>query len=753
MVKRVVLIVAMLASAMAMALATGPASAADHRVAFVVGNSHYKNSSYNLENPDNDARAVAAKLKALGFDTVEAYDYDLEQFGQALQKFSSHAQNADAVLFYYAGHAMQLEGKNYLMPVDADPKTAFQAKHQMINLDEVHNALDRSSGVKIMILDACRDNPMAKRIYANRSLGGDRGLARVDVAQGLITFYAAAPGDVASDGQGGHSPFTKALLDHIGDAGVDIIDMFRLVSDEVKTNTGGRQTPNIDMISAPTSFFLVSPEFAWDKIKDSHNPDIFRRFIERYPNSAQALIAKEQYDKFKAENDAKLHWETIRNLKDPEAFRDFIKQYPNSVLSDFAHKRLTQLAANGWDQIKSSNDPDDFRTFADQFPDSVESPLAQKRGDELRRAAETWNRIKESGNLDEFRQFVERYPNSAQMRLAQRQYQELKAATENWDRIKYSNNPNDFRKFIRSHPLSANADLALKQLSKLLESPQRTDLAKNQPPPVSPQPKAVPTIKSTVTILPDTESAQPTGPAITGTTPQDSAQKQDSPQNQDGAQKNAGLSVEKPQPVAPVTPPERPAEVAVALAPTTSAKTYQPAVKEPPESLPDRRLENAQKFAALMAPGIKCSLDRQQADAFGKGDVAGMRELAASTSCVDVRAALMDRIAAVAQAQKAREEACAHEGDRLTQLKKQAKPSLQDVRAFEKSMSCGRLRQEARDFIASLEPRPAKTVHHHYQAPTRPQRTERASAPQPRASENAARSRPVPRLQIQGIGF
>lgn len=241
---------------------------AERRVALVVGNSRYKGAS--LLNPRNDAQDVADGLKALGFEVQSlVIDAGKREMEIALQRFAQKATVADTALFFYAGHAMQYQGRNYLMPIDAEVEDEFSVRYQMIDLEEVRAALERANGVKIMILDACRNNPLAARLQAsNRSAATTRGLARIDKTQGMVIAYATAPDDVADDGKGRNSPFTAALLKWLKEP-LEIGTMLRRVASDVNDQTNGRQRPETS-ISLLSDFYLnqndVADIAAWGNV-------------------------------------------------------------------------------------------------------------------------------------------------------------------------------------------------------------------------------------------------------------------------------------------------------------------------------------------------------------------------------------------------------------------------------------------------------------------------------------------------------
>ena len=213
------------------------------------------------------------------------------------QQFARKVTAADSALFFYAGHAMQYQGKNYLMPTDAELEDDISLRYQMIAIDDVRAALDRSNGVKIMILDACRNNPLADRLARNmgnlnRNIGPTRGLARVEKTQGMVVAYATAADDVAQDGAGRNSPFTTALLNRMQEPGVEVEIMFRRVTADVNTQTGGRQRPET-YISLLSEYYLnQNDKSQWETLKDSGNVAALKEFVGKYPSSTYAVQAQ-----------------------------------------------------------------------------------------------------------------------------------------------------------------------------------------------------------------------------------------------------------------------------------------------------------------------------------------------------------------------------------------------------------------------------------------------------------------------------
>ncbi|MGE0255762.1 MAG: caspase domain-containing protein [Alphaproteobacteria bacterium] len=229
----------MRSAAMALAVLLGvavalPAEAA--RKALVIGNSAYK--AQPLANPVNDATDMAARLKALGFDVVTATNATRSQMAVAILDFQKRLAAGDEAVVFYAGHGVQVNGTNYLMPVDAEPGSEAEVEFVAIDLDRVLRILNSTgTSANLLLLDACRNNPFEQKFR-----GGARGLARVESASGTLISYAAAPGTVAADGRGRNSPYTQAVLTALEEPGLTVEDVLKRVHVAVRRSTGDRQT-------------------------------------------------------------------------------------------------------------------------------------------------------------------------------------------------------------------------------------------------------------------------------------------------------------------------------------------------------------------------------------------------------------------------------------------------------------------------------------------------------------------------------
>lgn len=210
---------------------------AANRVALVIGNGAY--STAPLRNPPNDARDIAQALRDLNFDVIEHVDADEKTMVEAIDAFYGKLKQSVVGLFYYAGHGMQVDGYNYLIPVGARVSSESDVRYEAIEAERVLGKMeDSGNDVNIVFLDACRDNPFARSFRS-----GSRGLVRMDAPKGTFIAYATEPGSVAVDGTGRNSPFTGSLLKHLRTPGLKIEDVVKRVRVDVTAETGDKQLP------------------------------------------------------------------------------------------------------------------------------------------------------------------------------------------------------------------------------------------------------------------------------------------------------------------------------------------------------------------------------------------------------------------------------------------------------------------------------------------------------------------------------
>lgn len=316
------------------ALAGAEQSHAEVRVALVLGNGGYENA-VKLPNAAADAEAMAALLKTQGFDVVLGTNLSRDQMAEKLGVFSKTSAGADVALFFYAGHGMQLAGRNYIVPVDANLASELDVKMRTIDVESVLQDTMGDAKVKLVLLDACRDNPFAKQMAQNapktRSLSIGSGLAELKGGEGTLIAFATAPGQVAIDGEGEHSPFTKALLQHLSAPDVEIRHALTNVRVQVQEDTKKQQLPwentsltgffymNRSAGSSPPTQAAVAPGpepspvrqgalelELWSSVKGSNNPDEYQAYVEKFPNGTFADLARGRIASLKAGKDTAL---------------------------------------------------------------------------------------------------------------------------------------------------------------------------------------------------------------------------------------------------------------------------------------------------------------------------------------------------------------------------------------------------------------------------------------------------------------
>lgn len=266
---------------------------AERRVALVIGNSPYQHMAA-LKNPSNDASDMAAALRGLGFEVMERPNVERKDVRELLKDFSRLLAGADSAVVYYAGHALEYRGQYYLVPIDAALEDADALKYDMLSVADLRDLLGRVRGLRMMILDACRNDPLdtsailspeaaraVRRAELERSLSGARG------GQGMVVAYATAPFDIEEDGTARNSPFTRAFLKWIKEPELEVRPLFQRVSREVFDETKGRQIPEIS-VALRGDYVLNRTEShhsAWLRIHRSSDLRDFQDFIGRFPHS------------------------------------------------------------------------------------------------------------------------------------------------------------------------------------------------------------------------------------------------------------------------------------------------------------------------------------------------------------------------------------------------------------------------------------------------------------------------------------
>jgi uncharacterized caspase-like protein len=297
-------------------LSLGCAATAATRIALIVGNSDYTSARLRLANPANDASTMERALRGAGFETLIRLNAKRVDLYRAVDDFAARiARDPQAVgLFYYAGHGVQVDGTNYLIPVDADIESVADLEANAFDVGRVLRAMQNAQNeMNIVILDACRDNPLP------RTRGIERGLARMSAPSGTFIAYAAAPGQAAQDGAlGTNGVFTGELVKAMAAPGIPLEQMFKRVIAAVKADTHGRQTP-------------------WSEA--SIEGDFYFHEAGAAAAAARPLLDAQQVDL--------AYWESIKASHDPADFRAYLAKFPHGNFAGLAANRVKTLAGAG----------------------------------------------------------------------------------------------------------------------------------------------------------------------------------------------------------------------------------------------------------------------------------------------------------------------------------------------------------------------------------------------------------------------
>lgn len=303
--------------ALALWLCAGAASA-DTRVALVIGNGAYV-STAQLPNPSHDAEDVAGSLKRSGFEVLQGIDLRQADMQDLTIRFARAASKADVALFYYSGHAMQYNGVNYLMPVDAVLTDEADLK-RFVRVDDIVNDLQQAKNLRILVLDSCRDNPLAETLKrsATRAASIGRGLSKVEAPRGTIVSFSTQSGQTAADGTGRNSPYTTAFLKHIEEPH-EIGDVFRDITSDVYDASGKTQLPELSL-SIIGKFYLNGPVA-----------------IAVTPAAPQAAPKADPCAS------AEAHWKSADSIGSAAAFEDHLARFSSCSFAGLARARIDVL--------------------------------------------------------------------------------------------------------------------------------------------------------------------------------------------------------------------------------------------------------------------------------------------------------------------------------------------------------------------------------------------------------------------------
>ena len=422
-------------------------ASAEERIALVIGNSDYRNVG-KLPNPVNDATDMADSLKRLGFNVKHLTNVEYDSFRHALIDFGNAAKTADKAVIFYAGHGVEIDGKNWLIPVDARIKSAVDIYAEAINLETLIDISIYPKILGLVILDACRNDPFAAatavagRSLANKGKGGSRakhtksttsatpievaarGLAPVEVNDNVLVAFAAAAGTTASDGADRNSPYSGALLRYIEKPGLEINYLFRNVHDDVLNETR-TQSPTVYGTLSRDEIYLNgvaaiasgdlnadAEKVAWAFVRTTNDISTLRRFTEQFPSSIHASEVHGRVAELeKAETFA---WSIVQKEKSVPAYRAFLDLYPNGERADDARTTLASLqtASGSSKRVATPNLPKPPASTYQLASASLDTTI--KNSDSIDKA---WDVLRESRDKTLVGKFAEKYPSLRQHRL------------------------------------------------------------------------------------------------------------------------------------------------------------------------------------------------------------------------------------------------------------------------------------------------------------------------------------------------
>lgn len=456
---------------------TLPAAGQGRRIALVIGNSDYKHSSNlpTLANPAHDAEDIAEALRGFGFEVIERKNLTLEGMNQAVADFGSKIGGSEAALFYFAGHGIQVKNQNYLMPVGAKIESEAAVPFQGFNVNQVLEEMDNGKSVaNIVMLDACRNNPISGKFRS----GASRGLASPGITpQGTVIVYATDPGNVAADGEGRNGLFSAGLLSAFKGADLSLDGVLTLASEyverkSIESDPAHKQTPYVNGPKTLQKNFhfrvTVEPSTAeiektfWVSIERSTDVADFEAYIRKYPNGNYRALAENQIKRLRASQQAApsgvmatppvaalksddpemAFWKEAKTSGEREYLSAYLKQYPNGKYFALAKIELKKL---------------DDRDQAERLNIAAEKKQAAERerlqAIHVEQAA--WDDAKANKSVAAYTRYLEDYPNGRYAALA-------KVAKQKMQREE-----SEREKQLAAHTKRAQADEAKSKLASV----------------------------------------------------------------------------------------------------------------------------------------------------------------------------------------------------------------------------------------------------------------------------------------------
>ncbi len=417
----------------------------EKRTALVIGNANYT-TARKLNNPVNDATDMSAALKELGFEVITGTDLTLRQMREKVREFGDKLKaNGGVGLFYYAGHGVQVDGINYLIPTDADIARGDEISFNAFSLEQVFRKIETAgNGFNIVILDACRNNPFARSW--SRSVASD-GLALVSAPTGTFIAYASDINRTADDGPGRNGIYTGELLKTIRKPNLKIEETFKEIQKSVRLVSNGKQVPWISSSFSGDFYFLPqtqrvdAEDLYWAEIKGRDTRSAYELYLAEYPSGRYGAEAKNQIDRFKQED----------------------------------LKRLREIERSKWRDAQRSNSKDLYDAYLESYPNGEFAKEARSAISTLQVMEEQtkWNEVQILNRKMAFQSYLSEYPNGKYVQTARqkiREYEDAEAvarsaqekATEKakWDEAEIAKTVEGFQNYLTAYPQGEFAELA-----------------------------------------------------------------------------------------------------------------------------------------------------------------------------------------------------------------------------------------------------------------------------------------------------
>jgi outer membrane protein assembly factor BamD (BamD/ComL family) len=457
------------------------------RVALVIGNGGYQHPDIlpKLSNPTHDAEDIAKALRGFGFEVIEKKDQSLEGMNNAIAEFSRKIGNSEAALFYFAGHGLQVKGQNYLVPVDANIETEARVQYVSVNVNQILDEMDSAkSRVNIVMLDACRNNPISGKFRS----GATRGLAPItSQPKGTVIVYATDPGNVAADGEGRNGLFTAGLLTAFKGSDLSLAGVLTRASEEVERGSDQKQTPYINGPATLQKNFQfgqgvqvasLTPQFSgartsaqiedelWDAIKDGEKASVFEEYLKQYPKGRYLAQARIKIAKLKAEarqtaataavlsaptpaaassDPETALWNEVQKGNTADDYDVYLKQYPKGKYIALAKQRLQKLMdeakqhaeaaeQNAWQSAEKTGTEAAYQEYQRVFPNGRYAALVPARLNKARSEAtqkeedSLWQKAQQTATHAAMQEYINRYPTGrhvAQARAKDEEYQRV----------------------------------------------------------------------------------------------------------------------------------------------------------------------------------------------------------------------------------------------------------------------------------------------------------------------------------------